>query len=336
MDITKAQTYLDEYTKCCNQTYGRYRSWCWCYAKFREAFKKRKVTDKEKDALALNLGFYLASWGMYRGSSFVLQHDYKFLTPIVEILMNRKKHWSPLLGVSLSAFRTPGNSEGELLDELYEAIKTEFQNLTGRAETDRMSTTLITKILLGTLGCVPALDRFFEDTRKKECPRCSTSVMSEMMRTLADYWHDNQLSNVLAPDPELDGIVVGLQYPEAKILDMVFWHASYRIELAKNVLLKAIYVQNPANKRVLRRSSAQERAVRQVLGRGEAQYDSIYIEVFGGDEAFPKSALGNKKEEEQRRNDYRGDSNYSYYDAFLDEVATAIIEQGGEEDLGED
>jgi hypothetical protein len=28
---------------------------------------------KDKDAAALQLGFYLASWGMYRGSSFLLR-----------------------------------------------------------------------------------------------------------------------------------------------------------------------------------------------------------------------------------------------------------------------
>src|SRR5215469_12782004 len=52
----------------------RYRSWEHCYRFFRARTPAALIADK--DAAALQLGFYLASWGMYRGSSFLLQHAY--------------------------------------------------------------------------------------------------------------------------------------------------------------------------------------------------------------------------------------------------------------------
>lgn len=60
---------------------GRYRSWEHCYKCFHDA---RNNSDPDYDYMSLQLAFYLASWGMYRGSSFLLQKDYKVHIPVVE------------------------------------------------------------------------------------------------------------------------------------------------------------------------------------------------------------------------------------------------------------
>ena len=62
----------------------RYRSWEHCYQFFRS--RTREALVAEKDAAALQLGFYLASWGMYRGSSFLLQRAYTVHRGVVERL----------------------------------------------------------------------------------------------------------------------------------------------------------------------------------------------------------------------------------------------------------
>ena len=62
---------------------GRYRSWEHCYSHF---IKARGSQEIDYDYLSLQLAFYLASWGMYRGSSFLLQKDYKVHIPVVEEL----------------------------------------------------------------------------------------------------------------------------------------------------------------------------------------------------------------------------------------------------------
>ena len=61
-----------------NDQYGRYRSWEHCYYIFNRA-RNNNARNNETyiDYLSLHLAFYLASWGMYRGSSFLLQRDYK-------------------------------------------------------------------------------------------------------------------------------------------------------------------------------------------------------------------------------------------------------------------
>src|SRR3954453_15052724 len=52
----------------------RYRSWEHCYQYFHGATPAAVAADR--DVAALRLGFYLASWGMYRGSGFLLQNAY--------------------------------------------------------------------------------------------------------------------------------------------------------------------------------------------------------------------------------------------------------------------
>ncbi len=51
----------------------RYTSFDYCYNYFRTTNDLNQ--DIEKSCLVL--GFYLASWGMFRGSSFLLQHSIK-------------------------------------------------------------------------------------------------------------------------------------------------------------------------------------------------------------------------------------------------------------------
>src|SRR5215208_2352058 len=62
----------------------RYLSWEHCYRFFQT--RTQDALLKDKDGAALQLGFYLASWGMYRGSSFLLQRSYTVHVSVVERL----------------------------------------------------------------------------------------------------------------------------------------------------------------------------------------------------------------------------------------------------------
>ncbi len=87
------QDYFNETVK---DKHGRYMSWRHCYKAFSE---NRDITDEQTvDYLALHLAFYLASWGMYRGSSFLLHKDYKVHIPIVKIIQEEK--YNSLFGIS--------------------------------------------------------------------------------------------------------------------------------------------------------------------------------------------------------------------------------------------
>lgn len=55
--------------------YARYASFDYCYNYFHPSTGNDLLGDMEKSCLAL--GFYLASWGMFRGSSFMLEKSAK-------------------------------------------------------------------------------------------------------------------------------------------------------------------------------------------------------------------------------------------------------------------
>lgn len=66
------QHILSEYSdRIKNEKNNRFLSWEHCYTCFYRA--RQDKTNVDIDYLSLQLAFYLASWGMYRGSTFLLQ-----------------------------------------------------------------------------------------------------------------------------------------------------------------------------------------------------------------------------------------------------------------------
>ena len=186
--ISAAQTFYDDARA--NEN-GRSRSWEHCYRVFRDA---RTDPSPDYDYLSLHLAFYLASWGMYRGSSFLLQKDYKVLVPIVEEIL--KPEYDCLFGLACADVR---NSDvWKQLKKLYKYIAKHFEpirnEVAGRAVASQVSPVLITKILMGTLGCVPAYDRFFQDGAKYLGLE-HNSYKEKSLRELADIYeaHNDRL-----------------------------------------------------------------------------------------------------------------------------------------------
>ncbi len=133
----------------------RYKSWEYCRGYFLDCL------DKERDpvlidTMALHLGFYLASWGMYRGSSFLLQRDYKAHINTVNILFNFYDNQTDEVK---QRFRM-GVFNYDELNDIYKIIKGAYGNHVNNE--DAPSDTLTTKILIGTFGCIPAFDRFLK------------------------------------------------------------------------------------------------------------------------------------------------------------------------------
>ena len=199
---------------------GRSRSWEHCYRVFRDA---RTDPSPDCDYLSLHLAFYLASWGMYRGSSFLLQKDYRVLVPIVEKIL--KSEYDCLFGVACADLRE--SEVQDRLEKLYKCIAKYFgpirDEIAGRKVASSVSPVLITKILMGTLGCVPAYDRFFRDgvaTYKVTTREYSP----ESVLRLVDFYeeHNDRLEEARR------GMRVGdLIYPQMKVLDMGFWQVGF-------------------------------------------------------------------------------------------------------------
>lgn len=215
--IDAAQTFYEDARADEN---GRSRSWEHCYRVFRDA---RTDPSPDCDYLSLHLAFYLASWGMYRGSSFLLQKDYKVLVPIVEEIL--KPEYDCLFGVACTDLR---NSDvraqlKKLCDDIADYFDPIRKEVAGREVTTPVSPVLITKILMGTLGCVPAYDRFFQDGAKYLGLE-HNSYKEKSLRELADIYeaHNDRLEEARR------GMRVGdLIYPQMKLLDMGFWQVGY-------------------------------------------------------------------------------------------------------------
>lgn len=209
----------DYFNEIIKDVHGRYMSWSHCYKAFSE---NRNIVDEQTvDYLALHLAFYLASWGMYRGSSFLLQKDYKVHIPIVRIIQEEK--YNSLLGISAEDLCKRSNLA--LLDEIaarirccYAEEKPSFDGVVNNA-TD----TLITKILLGTLGCVPAYDRYYVQSVKKH--HISGGIFNRnSVYCVAKFYCDN-LNEFEKLRHELNKC--GIEYPPMKLMDMCFWQDAY-------------------------------------------------------------------------------------------------------------
>jgi hypothetical protein len=167
------------------------------------------------DLAALNLGFYLASWGMYRGSSFLLQHDYTVHKPVVTAVLSERL--APLWERDLGS----DAKDVELSSLIFEAVgivKAAYKPF-GEA-TD----TLATKVLLGTVGCLPACDRYFVDGFKLSGQQYSYLNRLFVVRMLG--FCTNHIDELRDQQRSIYS-VSGMHYPIMKLADMFFWQIGY-------------------------------------------------------------------------------------------------------------
>lgn len=194
--------------------HGRYRSWEYCYKEFYDARKKENV-----DYMSLQLAFYLASWGMYRGSSFLLQKDYKIHIPVIKELLKSK--YDSLFGIRCKELRKDENQD--LLSKLNIKLQDYYETVRKTVKEEdikqKVSATLITKVLMGTMGCVPAYDRYFVVGVKTLNISTGNYNLDSLLK-LADFYEENEqvLENTRSKMK-----VLGLRYPQMKVLDMGLW-----------------------------------------------------------------------------------------------------------------
>jgi len=187
--------------------HSRYLSWEHCYLFFRENKTAILSDEKIRDKACLNLAFYLASWGMYRGSSNLLWCDYKIFDELIKELLKK----CSCLGENIDNFVWKDVQQAK------EIISKHLKNSKVKA-TD----TLVTKILMGILGCTPAYDRFFIDglrkyNGKKENKHISQGFNEDSFSKLKD------LSKTITREyPLISNKTV--QYPPMRLIDAYFWY----------------------------------------------------------------------------------------------------------------
>lgn len=210
------RTYFNETIK---DSHGRYLSWCHCYNAFRDNRNNRD--ERTVDYLALHLAFYLASWGMYRGSSFLLQKDYKVHISIVEIILEEK--YDPLLGITAEGLLE--ESMLDLLEDVSDRIRQAYakEQPSFDGVTNNATDTLVTKILLGVLGCVPAYDRYYVQA-VRQYGISAGAYDRRSVRDVAKYYlkYKEEFEKVRAELSEH-----GTEYPVMKIMDMCLWQVAF-------------------------------------------------------------------------------------------------------------
>jgi len=215
------QEIINGFTVLTNDPNHRYKSWEHCYTYFKN---NRKSTNKDINVFSLNLFAYLSSWGMLRGSSFLLQKDYKFHNEIVEIILESK--YDSLQDLDLAAIT---KNDIDLIFELKDRISSSFYDRTylvnGETNSNNPGTdTLISKILLGTLCCSPAYDRFFRDgLKQKGIPNMNFTRKAFLSQQAYYIKHLNDFKSTQA----VINKAAGIAYPSMKIFDMYMWQLGF-------------------------------------------------------------------------------------------------------------
>lgn len=205
--------------------HDRYRSWEHCYRYFRETSPSGLSADRRH--AALQLGFYLASWGMYRGSSFLLQYTYTVHLGVIDQLCAPEYAglWEREVGASgrdLELVKTIMNAA--------RAIREAYRPFAPKSEARQASDILVTKILLGTIGCLPACDRYFIRGFKEAGLKFSY-LNSLFVERVLHFCLEH--SSELREQQVLIEKAGGLRYPLMKLVDMYFWQIGYEMDLKR-------------------------------------------------------------------------------------------------------
>jgi len=210
---------------------NRERSWGRCYSFFqgyRAMPRERQETQRE--LACLHLGFYLASWGMFRGSGPLIRKDYTIYGGVINILLAEQyaQLWNPVfLENLLAGNQQVAENDTQLVFELAECIREHINGLLivrnhrAQPEPARATGTLITKIIMGTLACVPAYDRYFcRGLTACGIRRCGSFTLNCFTRLL-NICRERDLWQMLQNQPiERSGV----SYPVMRVVDLYFWH----------------------------------------------------------------------------------------------------------------
>jgi len=187
----------------------RYASFDFCYNYFYSFYKENKLTelanDKNLQMSCLQLGFYLASWGMMRGSSFLLEksvRNYKNLITVIS-KMNPKLWEIDVDKYDEENIKLLLNCKQQIIDAL--------------GKENKPSDTLVTKIMLGVFANIPAYDQYFRKSLKLH------SVNNKSLLKIKNFYDENKDtfdSFKIYTFDFLTSEQTDIIYPKAKLIDM--------------------------------------------------------------------------------------------------------------------
>jgi hypothetical protein len=188
---------------------------CYAYFRSRSADPSRIAGDLERSCL--HLGFFLASFGMMRGSADLLQRSAWVHAPFIQRIGEFRDLWN------IDVPRYDEGNVGQLIGAR-DTIRRLYEGTGINNPTD----TLITKIMHGVFGCVPAFDQYAPQGFARML-RAGSRTVGFCRRTLCPlraYYYDNRtaIDSVEIPVLTLNaqGVEVSdLPYPVARKLDII-------------------------------------------------------------------------------------------------------------------
>ena len=206
----------------------RLHSWDHCYSFFSSRWDDLLFTNLESpllDEAAIRLGFYFASFGMYRSRAPILQLTHTiFKKPLLEVFKvaqnTKSKHHSIAFNPNLV----------KLIDATFsDKLKKEFEPPTFNKPRN-ISPLLRQKFLMGLFDAVSALDTYVQKSLKivaKESDSELLKILSgKFLPEKIDHWC--KLREIL-DDPDFINefspyVREGVKYPIIRSLDMVLWN----------------------------------------------------------------------------------------------------------------
>lgn len=190
-------------------SHHRYKSWEHCYLSFNN--------NENSEIQVLKMGFYLASWGMYRGSSGLLWKDYTIHYGALEKL----KKYNHLKYVNVND-KYDINGVLSLVDEMKDYYSRITYYKKGQPKKISATDTLVSKVILGSLGCMPAMDRYFNQGFCK----MEHLVINENSLT-SIYNTAQQMASQINEAQHWIYEKTKVTYPTMKIVDMYHWQIGF-------------------------------------------------------------------------------------------------------------
>lgn len=195
----------------------RYASFDYCFnyfQSFREQGRAKDIAAPENMQLScLHLGFYLASWGMFRSSTVRSRSVHQF-RPVVELIAKSPR----------DVWELDANAYSHKACVMLVDTAAEIKNSLRFPPGTRPTPTLATKIMLGAFGNVPAFDRRVRaglraDGLVGRFGRRALEAIGEYCQQNADLIERERLRTL---DFETGGHTQR-RYTRAKVVDMIFY-----------------------------------------------------------------------------------------------------------------
>ena len=197
----------------------RYASYDFCYLYFQT--NRGSLGGANMETSCMHLWSYLASWGMLRGSSALLKCSPSILKDLIAYFDDIKD--SIVWTIDVDTYTRESKEEIlKVYHDIDERIQKSIARTLGKETNDvNVSVTLITKIMLGIFGCVPAIDQYFYSSfhkRYKGFGKLGTKELNCLKKFYDEYKYELDSFQISVLD--FSGNNTNLLYKKAKLIDM--------------------------------------------------------------------------------------------------------------------